>query len=81
VNEAGKPKLVPVFVEWLMSLEEGFVTDPALGLTPAEQLHALGNGVVPLQAAAALTALISGISADACAGPSTRTARPNGDDA
>ncbi|MDR2565246.1 MAG: hypothetical protein LBC97_04145 [Bifidobacteriaceae bacterium] len=46
-----------MFVEWLMSLDEGWVTAPELGLTEVEQLHALGNGVVPLQAVAALTAL------------------------
>jgi DNA (cytosine-5)-methyltransferase 1 len=38
-------------------LDEGWVTSPDLGLTEKEQLHALGNGVVPRQAEAALTAL------------------------
>lgn len=53
----GRTRLAPVFVEWLMGLDKGWVTAPELGLTEAEQLHALGNGVVPRQAVAALTAL------------------------
>jgi DNA (cytosine-5)-methyltransferase 1 len=40
-----------------MGLPEGWVTDPDLGLTPAQQLTALGNGVVSYQAAHALEAL------------------------
>ena len=47
------------FVEWLMGLPDGWVTDPNLGLTPPEQLTALGNGVVPAQAAHALRALLA----------------------
>ena len=49
----GNPRLSPAFVEWLMGLPAGHVTDPAIGLTRNEQLKALGNGVVPQQAAAA----------------------------
>lgn len=45
------------FVEWMMGLPEGHVTD--VGLTRNEQLKALGNGVVPQQAALALTHLLS----------------------
>lgn len=37
---------------------EGWVTDSSPGLTLTQQLHALGNGVVPQQAVAALRALI-----------------------
>jgi DNA (cytosine-5)-methyltransferase 1 len=48
----GAHRLSPRFVEWLMGLGDGWVTD--VGLTRNEQLKALGNGVVPQQAAAAL---------------------------
>jgi DNA (cytosine-5)-methyltransferase 1 len=49
-------RLNPVFVEWLMGLPEGHVTDvPDLSRTA--QLTALGNGVVPRQAEAALRIL------------------------
>jgi len=37
-----------------MGLDQGWVTDPSLSLSHAHQLAALGNGVVPLQAAVAL---------------------------
>jgi DNA (cytosine-5)-methyltransferase 1 len=50
----GKPRLSPPFVEWLMGLPGGHVTDPAIGLTRNQQLKALGNGVVPQQAILAL---------------------------
>jgi DNA (cytosine-5)-methyltransferase 1 len=40
-----------------MGLEPGWVTDPGLGLTPVQQLTALGNGVVPQQATTALRIL------------------------
>lgn len=42
-----------------MGLPPGCVTDPALGLTAAEQLTALGNGVLPAQAHLALDLLVS----------------------
>ncbi|MET9608397.1 DNA cytosine methyltransferase [Streptomyces sp. NPDC006512] len=49
-------RLSPLFVEWMQGLEAGWVTStPALS-RPA-QLSALGNGVVPQQAAAALAGL------------------------
>ena len=51
----GSPRLSPAFVEWLMGLPEGHVTDVP-GLTRNNQLKALGNGVVPQQAAAATAA-------------------------
>ncbi|KUL59705.1 hypothetical protein ADL32_18915 [Streptomyces albidoflavus] len=50
-------RLSPAFVEWLMGLDAGHVT-AVPGLTRNEQLHALGNGVVPQQAAAALRLLL-----------------------
>nr|DAP56531.1 MAG TPA: Cytosine specific methyltransferase [Caudoviricetes sp.] len=46
------------FVEWLMGLPPGWVTGVP-GLTRNHQLKALGNGVVPAQAAAALQDLLA----------------------
>jgi len=40
-----------------MDLPDGWVTNTNLGLTPREQLTALGNGVLPTQAHAALSRL------------------------
>ena len=42
-----------------MGLPEGHVTDPAIGLTRNQQLKALGNGVVPQQAATATRSLLN----------------------
>lgn len=53
----GGQALAPAFVEWLMGLDQGWVTNVP-GLTRNEQLHALGNGVVPQQAAHALRRLL-----------------------
>ncbi|BDM66705.1 hypothetical protein HEK616_01920 [Streptomyces nigrescens] len=50
-------RLSPRFVEWMMGLPAGHVTDVP-GLTRTQQLKALGNGVVPAQAAAALRFLV-----------------------
>jgi DNA (cytosine-5)-methyltransferase 1 len=52
----GKPVLAPPFVEWLMGLDRGWVTD--LGLPRTLALKVLGNGVVPQQAATALRLLL-----------------------
>ncbi len=41
-----------------MGLDPCHVTDPAIGLTRNQQLKALGNGVVPQQAALALSLLL-----------------------
>ena len=46
------PRLAPAFVEFLMGLPAGWVTD--VDITRNAQLKALGNGVVPQQAAAAV---------------------------
>ena len=54
----GGRRLSPRFVEWLMMLPEGYVT-AVTGLTRNDALKALGNGVVPPQAAAALRAFIA----------------------
>jgi DNA (cytosine-5)-methyltransferase 1 len=48
-------KLNPKFVEYMMGLPEGWVTDQ--GLSRANQLKMLGNGVVPQQAKYALEIL------------------------
>ena len=60
-TEPGKtgPRLSPLFVEWMMGLDDGHVTDPAIGFTRNQQLKALGNGVVPQQAEAAIRLLVS----------------------
>lgn len=56
VDDRGR--LAPVFVEWMMGLPAGWVTDVP-GLTRNAQLKALGNGVVPQQAAYALRLLLA----------------------
>ena len=53
----GAARLSPRFVEFLMMLPEGWVTD-VTGLTRNDQLKMLGNGVVPAQCAAALRAFL-----------------------
>ncbi len=53
----GQPRLAAAFSEWLMGLPKGFVTD--LGLPYSAQHRALGNGVVPQQATAALWQLVA----------------------
>ena len=52
----GNPRLSARFVEFLMGLPEGHVT--GAGVTRNEALKALGNGVVPQQAAAATRAFV-----------------------
>ena len=52
-------RLNPAFVEWMMGLPAGHVTDPAIGLSHRAQIKALGNGVVPQQAAHAVTGLLN----------------------
>ena len=50
-------RLSPRFVEWMQGLPDGWVTDVP-GLSRNAQLKALGNGVVPAQAVAALRLLL-----------------------
>jgi DNA (cytosine-5)-methyltransferase 1 len=52
----GAQRLSARFVEWMLGLPDGHVCDVA-GLSRNEQLHVLGNGVVPQQFAAALATL------------------------
>lgn len=54
----GSHRLNPEFTEWMMGLEPGWLTDPAIGLTRNEQLKACGNGVVPQQAELALKIML-----------------------
>ena len=69
-DTGGAPRLSPRFVEWLMGLPPGWVTDVA-GLPWGAQIRALGNGVVPLQAQTALRMLLrdAGLCAADAAGP------------
>ena len=57
-REGGKPRLSARFVEWLMGLPDGHVTGPDLNLSREQQLRMLGNGVVPQQAALAVSSLL-----------------------
>jgi hypothetical protein len=54
----GKPVLAPPFVEWLMGLPDGWVTEADLAVPRTAALRVLGNGVVPQQAAVALRLLL-----------------------
>ena len=56
-SRTGKPQLSPRFVEWMMGIPKGWVTD--IDISRAIQLRALGNGVVPSQASAAIKEMIS----------------------
>lgn len=55
----GAPVNSPRFVEWMMGLPAGWVTDVD-GLSVADMLELLGNGVCPQQAALAITRLFGG---------------------
>ena len=54
----GNPRLSARFAEWMMGLPEGWVTDTP-GITRNEALKALGNGVVPAQAEAAIRHMLT----------------------
>lgn len=57
-NKNGNPRLSAAFSEWLMGWPAGWVTDPAIGISRSDQLRCVGNGVVTLQAVAALRYLL-----------------------
>ena len=59
-------RLNPELVEWMMGLPEGWVT--GCGLSRAQAIHCLGNGVVPQAAAHAVRLLTSDLSAPALVG-------------
>lgn len=59
INEKGKERLDVRFAEWMMGLPDGWVTGVP-GISRAQKIKAIGNGVVPQQAAAALL-LLKGI--------------------
>lgn len=56
IGKGTRPRLNPVFVEWMMGLPEGHVTGH--GLSPSQELKMLGNGVVPQQAELAIRSLM-----------------------
>ena len=63
LGKGGEPRLSSKFVEWVQGLPEGWVTDPAIGLTRAQQLSMLGDGVVPQQARHAYGLLLADLAA------------------
>ncbi|WP_040155176.1 DNA cytosine methyltransferase [Mobilicoccus massiliensis] len=58
LNDAEGPRPAPAFVEWLMGLPAGWVTGTD-DLTQNQQITALGNGVLPLQACVALSSMLA----------------------
>lgn len=63
----GAEQLSARFCEWMMGLPEGWVTDPAIGISRNDQLKACGNGVVPQQATAALRDMLAAFEMEAAA--------------
>lgn len=57
-NTKGNPRLAPVFPEWMMGWPDGWVT-AVPGVSRNDQLRIIGNGVVTLQAVAALRWLLT----------------------
>jgi DNA (cytosine-5)-methyltransferase 1 len=58
LSSKSNPQLAAPFVEWMMGLPAGWVTDVP-GITRNQALKALGNGVVPQQAAEALRYMLA----------------------
>lgn len=56
----GNPQLSARFAEWLMGVDDGWITDVP-GVTRNEALKMAGNGVVPQQGAAALRWMLAQI--------------------
>lgn len=54
IGNTGRALLNPAFVEWMMGLPPGHVSSSEIGISRQLQLKALGNGVVPQQAATAI---------------------------
>jgi DNA (cytosine-5)-methyltransferase 1 len=57
IGPRGNKRLSPVFVEWMMGLEPGWVTE--FPFARKHLFRILGNGVVPQQAVLAITGLIA----------------------
>lgn len=57
-NTKGKPRLNAAFASWMMGLPSGHVTSVP-GLSRADQLKMIGNGVCPQQGAMALRELLT----------------------
>jgi hypothetical protein len=55
----GAHRLSSEFTEWMMGLDEGWIT--GVGLSRNDELKACGNGVVPQQALLALHSLLDGV--------------------
>ena len=56
-NRNGRPRLNAAFAEWMMGLPAGWVTSVP-GISRADQLKAIGNGVCPPQCFAAVRILL-----------------------
>ena len=59
MSPKGNQVLSLVFLEWMMGLEEGWVTFEDIGLSRKDLLMILGNGVVPQQAVLAVSLLLA----------------------
>lgn len=55
-NRMGRPRVTARFVEWMVGVPDGYVTD--LGLSYKQTIKLLGNAVVPQQAEYALRILL-----------------------
>jgi DNA (cytosine-5)-methyltransferase 1 len=66
IGPKGGTRLAPEFVEWMQGLPAGWVTDVP-EVSWRQQLTLLGNGVVPMQAAAALSLLLQANAEEAIA--------------
>jgi len=55
--ENGK-RLNPALPQWMMGYPAGWLTDPAIGLSRAQQLRAIGNAVQSQAAALAIGSLV-----------------------
>jgi len=58
-NKNGNPRLSAAFSEWMMGWPDGWVTDPAIGISRNDQLRIIGNGVCSQQCVAALRHLLN----------------------
>jgi DNA (cytosine-5)-methyltransferase 1 len=59
----GEQQLSARFCEWMMWQPDGWITDPAIGISRNDQLKACGNGVVTQQAVSALRDMLGAIAA------------------